>query len=121
MNGEGLNLEDIIGEVSDNGKEDSSNNYIPENIVEITKPCIENISFKENLFQEGVDSVSVLCGAITALVNIGVTPNKAMDYLTDKEASTDMIVHAENITRIQSDAMVQGAKFETAKAKMESI
>lgn len=119
-------IEELLGdmggeelEVSEASSTDCK--YLSENLVELKKIKPGSISINTEKFQDGVDSMSKLCGQISALINIGINPNKAMDYIVDKEASMDMMMHNIKITEISSQAAVNAARFEGAAAKATSI
>jgi len=50
-----------------------------------TENLVEEIEFNSEAFQEGVDSVSCVCGKLTALINVGLTPENALEYLMNQE------------------------------------
>ena len=52
-----------------------------------------------------------MCGAITALVNVGINPNKAMNYLIDKEAAESAMRHNIDIANIQKETSIETSKL----------
>ena len=38
------------------------------------------INFDKEKFQQGVDDFSDVCGGIAAMISLGITPDKALDY-----------------------------------------
>ena len=38
------------------------------------------INFDKEKFQEGVNEFSDVCGGIAAMISLGITPDKALDY-----------------------------------------
>lgn len=87
--------------------------YIENNLININ---IDNSILKCELnkekFQEGIDEVSKLCGGIVALYNVGINPHKAMDYLTDKEATLFISENNIKIAEITADSNKEVAKLQ---------
>lgn len=51
--------------------------------MEIDNLC--EIHFDEKEFQKGIKEISKVCGVITGLINVGISPNNALDYVINKE------------------------------------
>ena len=102
---EAINPEDIVDCDSCESK------YIYKNIHVISKDNLLDSLISKDKFQEGVDSVSFLCGCISALTSFGITPDKAMDYICDKEATEIGMRHNIEIANIQKEASVESAKY----------
>lgn len=81
--------------------------YIEDNIVDIDIQNIINCKFDKDKFQEGIDSVSNICGAVSALVNIGITPSMALSFIAEREGSKVAI----DIHKINSEAAIKSAKL----------
>lgn len=105
-------LEGLNENLSMDYKEDSTMDFIESNIICIDTEKLENSKIDSESFEKGVKSLSYLCGAITALVNVGINPNKAMDYLTEKEASECAMRHNLEIMSIQKDISLETAKLD---------
>lgn len=97
------------------------NRYLFSNILSINKGNISDSCIDRDLFVKGVKSVSELCGAITALVNIGVHPNKAMDYLAEKEFAIDNRAHNLELTKIQAETGIAISKNENGNMQKNTI
>ena len=82
---------------------------------------VKDVTIDVEAFQKGMHSVSELCGAITALANVGINPHKAMDYLVDKEASKEIFAHNIEIAKIQSDSTISTLKSELANMQKNMI
>ena len=96
--------------------------YLEDNLININ---IDNSILKCELnkkkFQEGIDEVSKLCGSIVALYNVGINPHKAMDYLTDKEATLFISENNIQIAKITADSNKEAAKSQGIAIERQSI
>lgn len=88
--------------------------YIKENIFKLNLENLNNSVIDKDKFQFGVNDVSYLCGAISALVSVGIAPNKAMDYIVEKEAADAAMKHNLEILNIQKETSVETAKLNFA-------
>lgn len=102
-------LSDIDNESINNGTE-----YIKENILNISKSDLSKCIYDKKMFQNGINKVSELCGSITALVNVGITPSKAIDYLAEQESTKLMLDNSIELSRIQAEAAIKSSKNEVA-------
>lgn len=50
-------------------------------LVLLDKENLDNVSYNKNKFNHGVDEMSELAGKISALVNVGVSPDNALEYI----------------------------------------
>lgn len=97
--------------------ETTENNEAPilDNVITLNfKNETKDVSIDIEAFKKGISSVSELCGAITALVNVGINPHKAMDYIVDKEASKEIFENNLAVAKIQGDANISALKSEIA-------
>lgn len=90
---------------------DSPSEYIKENIFKLNLDNLAESFINRDRFQVGVNDVSYLCGAISALASVGITPNKAMDYIVDKEAADVAMKHNLEILNIQKETSVETARL----------
>ena len=90
---------------------DSPSEYIKENIFKLNLDNLAESFVNKDRFQAGVNDVSYLCGAISALASVGITPNKAMDYIVDKEAADVAMKHNLEILNIQKETSVETARL----------
>lgn len=102
-------LESIPQDIISNDNIDSNSGYIDEFIISIDTKSVSNIAFDLDKFKNGVDSMSELCGKITALVNVGITPSMALTYLSDTDASKAFMEHNLKVSEINADANVKSA------------
>lgn len=102
-------LEPIPQDILSNDNIDSNSGYIDEFIISIDTKNVSNIDFDSIKFKNGVDSMSELCGKITALVNVGITPSMALTYLSDTDASKAFMEHNLKVSEINADANVKSA------------
>ena len=102
-------LEPIPQDMLSNDNIDSNSGYIDEFIISIDTKSVSNIAFDSAKFKNGVDSMSELCGKITALVNVGITPSMALTYLSDTDASKAFMEHNLKVSEINADANVKSA------------
>lgn len=93
--------------------EDSPNedSYIPDKICDLNKDNIDRVQFNRDDFILGVNSVSRLCGQITALVNVGITPDMALSYLASVEESDKLAAHNLEVSKISAESGVEMAKY----------
>lgn len=89
----------------------ASPEYIKENIFKLNLENLNDSVIDKDKFQFGVNDVSYLCGAISALVSVGITPNKAMDYIIEKEAADAAMKHNLEILNIQKETSVETARL----------
>lgn len=118
----GYDIED--GVVLENEQDCSleDNAYLSENLININiddsfKKCKLNLE----KFQEGVEEVSKLCGGIVALYNVGINPHKAMDYLTDKEATVFISNNSIKMAEINSKATIESSKQQGINIEKQMI
>ena len=90
---------------------DSPSEYIKENIFKLNLDNLAESFINKDRFQVGVNDVSYLCGVISALASVGITPNKAMDYIVDKEAADVAMKHNLEILNIQKETSVETARL----------
>ena len=102
-------LESIPQDIISNDNIDSNSGYIDEFIISIDTKSVSNIAFDLDKFKNGVDSMSEICGKITALVNVGITPSMALTYLSDTDASKAFMEHNLRVSEINADANVKSA------------
>ena len=102
-------LEPISQDILSNDNIDSNSGYIDEFIISIDTEGVSNIAFDSTKFKNGVDSMSELCGKITALVNVGITPSMALTYLSDTDAIKAFMEHNLKVSEINADANIKSA------------
>lgn len=90
---------------------DSPSEYIKENIFKLNLDNLAESFINKDRFQTGVNDVSYLCGAISALASVGITPNKAMDYIVEKEAADAAMKHNLEILNIQKETSIETARL----------
>lgn len=90
---------------------DNTPEYIKENIFKLNLENLNDSLVDKKKFQFGIDDVSYLCGAISALVSVGITPNKAMDYIVEKEAADAAMKHNLEILNIQKETSIETARL----------
>lgn len=98
--------EDIpcIGEVPDN-------TVFIENLIPMDTSNLEDVEIPVEPFKQGVADVAYLCGAISALVNVGINPNRAMDYVVEKQLMASTMEHNLKVAEIQKESSVESAKY----------
>ena len=85
--------------------------YINENIFVLNKDLLSDITIDPVLFSEGVKEVSKICGKISALCSVGITPSMALSYISDKEISNDTIEYNLAVSKMNADATVESSKY----------
>ena len=108
-----VNLDDLLKESELASPVDSCSekDYIEENLCTLSTDNVLDIEIDKEKFKNGVDEVSFLCGAISALVSVGISPNKAMDYIVDKEAVKEAMKHSIEMANIQKDISIETSKL----------
>lgn len=92
------------------------------NEIKNTKEDLEDFSavaidYDIEAFNEGVESMSKFCGKVASLINLGVTPDAALNYFSHKaELST-----SKEITKMESDCRVECSKNMNIEAMEENI
>lgn len=96
--------------------------YLVDKLIDIDiSKDIKNCKLNAKKFQEGIDDVSRLCGGIVALYNVGINPHKAMDYLTDKQATEFISDNNIKIAEITSKATIEASKQEGISLSKQTI
>ena len=96
-------------------KEQGNNENVefnPDLFIKLSTDNVYGCELNKNEFQNGINDVSYVCGAISALISIGVDPNKAMDYVVDKESTGVLMAHTERVANIQAEAAINSSKYE---------
>ena len=112
-----LNLEELnkmigLEPLSDEDIDCSSDGeYIKENVRVLSVENVLGEKLDNERFSKGVYDVSYLCGAISALVSVGINPNKAMDYIVDKEATEVGLEYNLKMADIQKATAIETAKY----------
>ena len=65
-----------------------------------TVKTIPSIKYDKDSFQGGVNDFSDVCGGMAAMINLGVTPDKAVDYFMQ-------------ILRVQADVEIARCNLDT--------
>ena len=100
--------DNIEGLFSDSLADDFPMDFITMDLENIAN----KVQFDCQKFADGVDSMAELCGQITALVNVGITPRDALDYIATKEATNSLTTNNLEIAKVKSDADKELAKHE---------
>ena len=100
----------------------SDKDYIKDNIILVNTTDVElDSKIPLDSFQRGVDAVAEMCGSISALVSVGITPSKAMDFLVSQINADKGMKHESEMIKIQANASVESAKYESANAQKVMI
>lgn len=91
--------------------------YLDDNLVVLNTSEVSNTSFDGKKFKAGVDSVSELCGAISALVSVGITPSMALTYLSEREGTQVAI----EMNKLNADVAVQTARYTEANLQKSML
>ena len=105
-----VKLDEFLSALAEHEETDDKD-YLDENLILINTEKLGDCKIDVQKFREGIESVSFLCGAITALVNVGINPNKAMNYLIDKEAAESAMRHNIDIANIQKETSIETSKL----------
>lgn len=85
--------------------------YISDNIIKLDTRNISSIFIDEKLFKDGVKNMSTLCGQISALCSVGITPSMALSYLNDKFTSEEINKNNLEISKLNANANIESAKY----------
>ena len=126
--------------MSENNKEESANvsefipfspedleelnshiDYIEENIIKLDTKRFDKFRMDEPLFKSGIDSVSEMCGAISALSSVGITPSMAMMYLSEREGTKLGMAHNLEISKLNSNTLIATSKYESANLQKNTL
>ena len=92
-------------------KDRNNTDYIEDNVLLLDTNNISDIKLNKKLFIDGVDEVSKLCGMISALCNVGITPSAALNYISNKEESDKAIDYNYKISELNSNAIIESSKY----------
>lgn len=101
---------DLVGGIDDCDLPIKNIGYLSEYINEINKDNISDIQYDKSKFEKGISKMSKICGMITALVNVGITPDNALTYISEHELNEKGTEATLEITKIQADASVAVSK-----------
>ena len=80
-------------------------------IIGISAEEVSKSKFDTKEFQRGINDVSRVCGMITALVNVGITPSMALSYISENESNKSIIDSNYKIAELQSKTAKDTAKY----------
>lgn len=93
-----------------------------QNTIEFNrKEEFNNLIFDLASFNNGIKKVSELCGMITALSNVGVSPVVALQYISNREDMSDSISSNEKIAELNNKSNIECAKSGAAFMKTNNI
>lgn len=95
--------------------------YLSEYIVNIDIENLNDITFSKESFQKGVNKMSKLCGMISALVNVGIPPDMALNYLATQKANKATIDMSLKTIEMQTQANIESAKYEYCTTQKNTI
>lgn len=88
--------------------------YIKEKMEDFDTVSVE---YDIDAFNDGVESMSKFCGKVASLINLGITPDAALNYFSHRaELST-----SKEITKMESDCRVECSKNVNIEAMEENI
>lgn len=82
---------------------------------------LDNVEYDQEDFARGVKDISYLCGQITALVNTGLPPEVALDYLFNLKLNNDNIENSIKLTELNSETQIKCAELSDAKLAMNTL
>lgn len=106
------NVTELLNNANQN--EFESNEYIHKNIVNLDKSNVEELHLDIVEFNNGISKMSELCGMISALVNVGITPSMALSYISEKEVTEKVLSNGLETAKVN-------AEYEFKKLKSEYI
>lgn len=95
----------------------SEQDYISDNIVNLNKENISDLVLDKKLFGEGIQEISKLCGKIAALCSVGITPSMALSYIAEKESSDKIGEYNLQISKMNADATIESSKYGMASVQ----
>lgn len=113
----------------ENCKETLNDNDLPEDLLYEDDYTFEVEPFifdKENLtdvilddekFQDGLDDISFVCGQITGLINIGIDPVDALNYLVN----LDVLKNNLEMGKVNKETSIQVAKEQSIQVEKNSL
>ena len=82
-----------------------------------TDDLAENVELDIDSFQQGLDDISYICGTITGLANVGISPIDALNYLING----DILKNNIEITKINKEAQNECAKNQAIQIENNSL
>ena len=111
-----INIEEIMESLNLEDKENSDFDYIADILpLDCSELCSCTIDKPD--FQRGINDFSYVCGAITALTNSGLSPEQALDYITNRET----MEHNMKISELTANTNIECAKYASVKLERESL
>lgn len=104
------NSMDLVSEIDGCDLPIKNTEYLSEYINEINKDNISDIQYDKSKFEKGISKMSKICGMITALVNVGITPDNALAYISEYELNEKGTEATLEITKIQADASIAASR-----------
>lgn len=85
------NCREEINVQQDNLQEVEYEDFIGFTPIELFKEDVEFLGYDADEFQNGIDSVSFICGQLSAFINCGLSPEMALNYIMSKEINENNI------------------------------
>lgn len=110
-----------IDDIDETCSLNNNEQYIKENIFNISKDSLGSVKFDKSEFQDGIAKMSKLCGMISALVSVGITPNSALQYISETEGAKIITESNIEMAKIQSQTARDTAKFSYENSQRNMI
>jgi hypothetical protein len=91
--------------------------YIPMNISNLCKDNTMDIQYDESKFKDGVNDYSYIAGALTALLNTGLSPELAVQYIL----AQDEIKQNIKMTKINTESNEKVAERQQTLMEKNSL
>lgn len=87
------------------------------NVIELDCEDLYKESIDVENFRDGIEDYSFVCGAITALCNVGLTPTEAIEFISNRET----IEHNIKVTEMSAKASIEASKNALIRNELENI
>ena len=116
MEEKNVTLEELLNDNNLNSSE-----YIESNIIDLDVDNLKDIVINKSDFNDGVKDMSRLCGQISALCAVGITPSMALSYISEKYASDEVNKYNLKISELNANSNIESSKFGAMSVQKYSI
>ena len=81
------------------------------------KENLVDVVLDDEKFQDGLDDISFVCGQITGLINIGIDPVDALNYLVNK----DVLKNNLEMGKINKETSIKVAQEQSIQVEKNSL
>jgi hypothetical protein len=116
-NDENKAIQNIVEENAVVEDECEDEDYLKDNLIDIDTSTLNKCKFNNKYFQKGIDDISEVCGKISALVNVGINPVVALQFISGIEDYKTAI----KINEMNTKTAVETAKYVDSNIQKQSL